>query len=96
MSSGFLRSSPLRVSFSSFQVPASFASSAFVSSFFSSAAKDVAGGVYFVIGPEKQMALYESYLMDTEGKDTRLHRLYPRDFWMAAPAGAAQSQVVGR
>ena len=45
-------------------------------------AKDVAGGVYFVIGPEKQLAAYEDYLKHPEGAGVRLHRLYPRDFWM--------------
>lgn len=44
--------------------------------------KDVKGGNYFVIGPEKQMQLYEAYLKSVEGKDTQLYRLYPRDFWM--------------
>lgn len=44
--------------------------------------KDVAGGIYFVIGPEKQMAAYEAYLKSVEGNDTKLYRLYPRDFWM--------------
>ena len=41
-------------------------------------------GTYFVIGPEKQFAAYEDYLRATLGKDTRLHRLYPRDFWIPA------------
>ncbi|MBV9504621.1 MAG: hypothetical protein JO323_06395 [Acidobacteriia bacterium] len=45
-------------------------------------AKDVSGGVYFVIGPEKQLAAYEEYLTKAEGADTRLFRLYPRDFWL--------------
>jgi hypothetical protein len=44
--------------------------------------KEVAGGVYFVIGPEKQLAAYEQYLKKMEGPETRLFRLYPRDFWM--------------
>jgi Zn-dependent M16 (insulinase) family peptidase len=44
--------------------------------------KDVAGSNYFVIGPEKQMAAYEAYLRSAEGADTKLYRLYPRDFWM--------------
>jgi Zn-dependent M16 (insulinase) family peptidase len=44
--------------------------------------KDVSGGSYFVIGPEKQFALYEGYLKTVEGPDTHLFRLYPRDFWM--------------
>jgi Zn-dependent M16 (insulinase) family peptidase len=42
----------------------------------------VAGGVYFVIGPEKQLAAYEQYLKKSEGADARLFRLYPRDFWL--------------
>jgi Zn-dependent M16 (insulinase) family peptidase len=45
-------------------------------------AKDVAGGVFFVIGPEKQIDLYEGYLKSVEGPDTRVHKIYPRDFWM--------------
>ncbi len=44
--------------------------------------KDVAGSNFFVIGPEKQMAAYEAYLRSVEGADTKLYRLYPRDFWM--------------
>ena len=44
--------------------------------------KDVPGGTYFVIGAEKQMASYESYLQSKEGPDTKLARIYPRDFWM--------------
>ena len=45
-------------------------------------AKDVPGGVYFVIGPEKQLEAYEQYLKKAEGPETRLFRLYPRDFWL--------------
>ncbi len=41
-------------------------------------------GVYFVIGPEKQMAAYQDYLKAAVGKATVLHRLYPRDFWIPA------------
>ncbi|MEO6820818.1 MAG: hypothetical protein ABI204_13885, partial [Ginsengibacter sp.] len=44
--------------------------------------KGVPGATYFVIGPEKQMAAYEAYLKSVEGNDTKLYRLYPRDFWM--------------
>ncbi|MEO9023365.1 MAG: hypothetical protein ABI290_14630, partial [Ginsengibacter sp.] len=44
--------------------------------------KDVKGGNFFVIGPEKQMAAYEGYLKSVNGNDTKLFRLYPRDFWM--------------
>jgi hypothetical protein len=41
-------------------------------------------GVYFVIGPAKQLAAYEDYLHAAVGKATVLHRLYPRDFWIPA------------
>ena len=39
-------------------------------------------GVFFVIGPERQLEAWERYLKATEGEATRLHRLYGRDFWM--------------
>jgi Zn-dependent M16 (insulinase) family peptidase len=45
-------------------------------------ARDVAGGIFFVIGPEKQISVYEDYLKTTEGADARVYRLYPRDFWI--------------
>jgi hypothetical protein len=44
----------------------------------------VADGVYFVIGPAKQLAAYEDYLHAAVGKTAALHRLYPRDFWIPA------------
>ena len=44
--------------------------------------KDVKGGNYFVIGAEKQMAGYETYLQSKDGEDTKLYRIYPRDYWM--------------
>jgi hypothetical protein len=40
-----------------------------------------AGSEFFVIGPEKQFAAYEEYLKKAEGPNTRLWRLYARDFW---------------
>jgi Zn-dependent M16 (insulinase) family peptidase len=43
---------------------------------------DVAGANYFIIGSERQMAAYEAYLKSAEGADTKLYRLYPRDFWL--------------
>ena len=46
--------------------------------------KDVKEANYFVIGSEKQMSAYEAYLKSVEGGETRLYRLYPRDFWMAS------------
>jgi hypothetical protein len=46
--------------------------------------KDIAGANFFVIGAEKQMAAYENYLKSTEGADTKLYRLYPRDFWLVS------------
>jgi hypothetical protein len=42
----------------------------------------IADGIYFVIGPEKQLAAWEVYLQSVEGADTKFYRLYPRDFWM--------------
>ncbi|MEO7761519.1 MAG: hypothetical protein ABIS68_06355, partial [Casimicrobiaceae bacterium] len=47
-------------------------------------AADVVDGVYMVIGPEKQFAAWEEYLRTVEGADTKLYRLYPRDFWITA------------
>jgi hypothetical protein len=44
----------------------------------------VADGVFFVIGPEKQLAAWEEYLKSVEGPETKLFRLYPRDFWIQA------------
>jgi hypothetical protein len=45
-------------------------------------ASDVEGGIYFVIGPEKQFAAWEEYLKSIEGPTAKVYRLYPRDFWM--------------
>jgi DNA-binding transcriptional MerR regulator len=42
----------------------------------------VEDGYFFIIGPENQFRLYEEYLRGAEGPQVRLHRLYPRDFWM--------------
>jgi Zn-dependent M16 (insulinase) family peptidase len=44
--------------------------------------KDVPGAVYFTIGPDKQLDAWEGYLRGAEGADTKLYRLYARDFWM--------------
>ncbi|HSD85886.1 MAG TPA: hypothetical protein VLB44_00170 [Kofleriaceae bacterium] len=41
-------------------------------------------GIYFVIGPDKQLAAYQDYLHAAAGKDATLFRLYPRDFWIPA------------
>jgi Zn-dependent M16 (insulinase) family peptidase len=43
-----------------------------------------ADAIYFVIGPEKQLAAYQDYLHAAIGKGTALHRVYPRDFWIPA------------
>lgn len=40
------------------------------------------GAVYFVVGPEKQLDLYEAYLKLAVSPDAKLFRLYPRDFWL--------------
>ncbi len=42
---------------------------------------DVAGGIYFVIGPERQFRAWEDYLSAVEGAPVDVYRLYPRDFW---------------
>jgi len=47
-------------------------------------AAEVQGGVFYVIGPEKQLAAYEQYLKTVEGPQARLHRIYPRDYWIRA------------
>ena len=43
-------------------------------------AADVAGGEYFVIGPDKQLDAWEQYVKSADG--ATLCRLYGRDFWM--------------
>ena len=43
---------------------------------------DVADGLFMVIGPDKQLDAWESYLKSTEGASAKLYRLYGRDFWM--------------
>ncbi|HLM55937.1 MAG TPA: hypothetical protein VK422_07370 [Pyrinomonadaceae bacterium] len=45
-------------------------------------ARDVRGGVFYVIGPDKQLTAYEEYLKTVEGPDAKLYRIYPRDYWM--------------
>ncbi|HEX8558564.1 MAG TPA: hypothetical protein VF668_10695 [Pyrinomonadaceae bacterium] len=53
----------------------------------------VEGGVFYVIGPEKQLAAYEQYLKTVEGPDARLYRIYPRDYWIrGSGAGAADGR----
>lgn len=44
----------------------------------------VEGGVFYVIGPEKQLTAYEQYLKTVEGPDARLFRIYPRDYWITS------------
>jgi Zn-dependent M16 (insulinase) family peptidase len=45
-------------------------------------ARDVQGGIFYVIGPEKQITAYEQYLKTVEGPDARVIRIYPRDYWL--------------
>jgi Zn-dependent M16 (insulinase) family peptidase len=45
-------------------------------------ARDVPGGIFYVIGPDKQLDLYEQYLKSAEGPQTTLYKIYPRDYWM--------------
>lgn len=44
--------------------------------------KNVPEGSFFVIGNDKQLAAWEQYLRTVEGPETKVWRLYPRDFWM--------------
>ena len=47
-------------------------------------AKDVADGVFFVIGPDAQLDAWQEHLRTAEGPDATLYKLYPRDFWVPA------------
>lgn len=58
-------------------------------------ASSVEGGVYYVIGPEKQLTAYEQYLKTIEGPDARLLRIYPRDYWIRLSDAADQSSRTG-
>jgi hypothetical protein len=44
-------------------------------------ARDVAEGVYFAIGADKQLDAFDQYIKAAE-PDTKLYRLYARDYWM--------------
>jgi len=44
-------------------------------------ARDVADAQYFAIGPDKQLDALDRYIKAAE-PDTKLYRLYARDFWM--------------
>ena len=44
--------------------------------------KDVPDAIYFTIGPDKQLDAWEAYLKNAEGAETKLWRLWPRDYWM--------------
>lgn len=46
------------------------------------------GGRYVVIGPDKQLNLYEAYLQKNGSPTTQLYRLYPRDFWIVDTVGS--------
>jgi hypothetical protein len=45
-------------------------------------ARDVQGGIFYVIGPEKQITAYEQYLKTVEGPESQVYRIYPRDYWL--------------
>jgi hypothetical protein len=49
---------------------------------------DVPEGSFMVIGPERQMKLYEDYLKKVEGPNAVLYRIYPRDFWIVLESEA--------
>jgi hypothetical protein len=56
-------------------------------------ASEVKGGVFYVIGPEKQLVAYEKYLKSVEGPNTRLYRIYPRDYWIRLKEIGEQAEV---
>ncbi|HZT60202.1 MAG TPA: hypothetical protein VFA21_16460, partial [Pyrinomonadaceae bacterium] len=58
-------------------------------------ASEVRGGVFYVIGPEKQLSAYEQYLKTVEGPDARLYRIYPRDYWMTLRDAEGSSRAGG-
>jgi len=45
-------------------------------------ASEVTDGIFFVIGPDKQLDAWQQYLTEVEGSDSKLYKLYGRDFWM--------------
>ncbi|HWF02375.1 MAG TPA: hypothetical protein VHA06_01740 [Candidatus Angelobacter sp.] len=49
---------------------------------FSSHTAPVPGSTYLVIGSPRQLELYQNYLQTAISPDTRLYKIYPRDFWM--------------
>ena len=40
--------------------------------------------IYYVIGPDKQLDSWESYMKSVEGPGVSLTRIYPRDYWQVA------------
>ncbi|HKO56493.1 MAG TPA: hypothetical protein VJ276_11490 [Thermoanaerobaculia bacterium] len=44
-------------------------------------ASSIPGGVFMVIGPDRQLDLYAEYLR-TSDPEAKLYKLYPRDFWL--------------
>ena len=53
----------------------------------------VPGAVYFVIGNDKQLSAWEKYLKSSVAPDARLHRIYPRDFWVVDDASQTTPAV---
>lgn len=45
------------------------------------------GSQYLTIGAAEDLTAYEGYLKAVQGPETRLYRLYPRDFWLVGRAG---------
>ena len=43
---------------------------------------EVPDGIFYTVGPDKQLDAWAEYLKATEGADTKLYKLYPRDYWM--------------
>ena len=43
--------------------------------------RDAKGGVFLTIAPEPMLARWQEYLKEHEGHETRVYRVYGRDFW---------------
>ena len=44
--------------------------------------RDVPGGVFLVIAPERLIVDWETWVQEHEGAQERVYRIYPRDFWV--------------
>jgi hypothetical protein len=43
---------------------------------------EVPDGIFYAVGPDKQLDAWAEYLKATEGADAKFYKLYPRDYWL--------------